>query len=138
MPEFVAPASGATRSVIAQIEAQKETLTKTSTALDGKQDLHRRLVEAIAREVAGQPNEFYPEAKKAGEGPRTKDMQARDKMVTNEIRQLETTQRAQQAALVASDKELAAARLVDRNAYLDTLGDKRAAFVEEAKAFFAH
>ena len=133
-PEFVAPASGATRSVIAQIEAQKETLTKTSTALDGKQDLHRRLVEAIAREVAGQPNEFYPEAKKAGEGPRTKDMQARDKMVTNEIRQLETTQRAQQAALVASDKDLAAARLVDRNAYLDTLGDKRAAFVEEAKA----
>ena len=132
-PEFVAPASGATRSVIAQIEAQKETLAKTSTALDGKQDLHRRLVEAIAREVAGQPNEFYPEAKKAGEGPRTKDMQARDRMVANEIRQLETTQRAQQSALITSDKELAAARLVDRNAYLDTLGDKRAAFVEEAK-----
>jgi hypothetical protein len=132
-PEFVAPAGGTTRAVIAQIEAQKETLAKTGSALDEKQDLHRRLVEAIAREVAGQPNEFYPEAKKAGEGPRTKDMQARDRSVTAEIRQLEAVQRAQQSALIASDRELAAARLADRNAYLDALGGKRPAFVEEAK-----
>ena len=133
LPDFVAPASGATRAVIAQIEAQKETLAKTAVTLDTKQDLHRRLVEAIAREVAGQPNEFYPEAKKPGEGPRTKDMQVRDRSVSTEIRQLEITQRAQQSALVASDKELAAARLTDRNACLDNLGGKRAAFVEEAK-----
>lgn len=131
-PDFVAPASGATRAVIAQIEALKESLAKTNTALEEKQDLHRRLVEAIAREVAGQPNEFYPEAKKAGEGPRTKDMQERDKAVTAEIRRTESVQRAQQAALIASDKDLAAAHLVDRNAYLDALGGKRAAFVEEA------
>ncbi len=133
LPDFVAPASGATRAVIAQIEAQKETLAKTYTALDTKQDLHRRLVEAIAREVAGQPNEFYPEAKKPGDGPRTKDMQLRDRSVGVEIRQLEITHRAQQSALVASDRELASARLTDRNAYLDSLGSKRAAFVEEAR-----
>ena len=132
-PDFVAPASGATRAVIAQIEAQKETLAKTAAALEQKQDLHRRLVEALAREVLGQPNEFFPEPKKPGEGPRTKDMQARDKIVGNEIRQLEATQRAEQTALVASDRDLAAARLTDKNAYLDALGGKRAAFVEEAK-----
>lgn len=132
-PEFVAPASGATRSVIAHIEAQKETLAKTTAVLEEKQDLHRRLVEAIAREVNGQPNEFYPEAKKAGEGPRTKDMQVRDKAVLAEIAQAENAQRAQQAGLVASDKDLAAARLVDRNSYLGALGQKRAAYLEEAQ-----
>jgi hypothetical protein len=132
-PEFVAPASGATRSVIAQIEAQKETLAKTSTVLEEKQDLHRRLVEAIAREVNGQPNEFYPEPKKGGEGPRTKDLQLRDKAVFAEISQTENAKRAQQAALITSDKELAAARLVDRNSYLDALGAKRAAYLEEAQ-----
>ena len=39
-PDFVAPASGATRAVIAQIEAQKETLAKTKTEIDERQDLH--------------------------------------------------------------------------------------------------
>lgn len=132
-PEFVAPASGATRIVIAQIEAQKETLAKTTAVLEEKEDLHRRLVEAIAREVNGQPNEFYPEPKKGGEGPRTKDMQWRDKAVVSEIGQAEGAQRAQQSALIASDKELAAARLADRNSYLDALGGKRAAYLAEAQ-----
>lgn len=130
-PEFVAPASGATRTVISQIEAQKETLSKTNTELETKQDLHRRLVEAIAREALGEPNEFYPEKKKPGDGPRLKDMQARDRAVLVEIRRLETTFTIQQAALIASDKELAAARLTDRNAYLDGLSNKRDAFVAE-------
>ena len=132
-PDFVAPASGATRAVIAQIEAQKETLAKTKTEIENRQDLHRRLVEAIAREALGQPNEFYPEVKKAGEGPRLKDMQARDRGVVTEIRRLESSNAAQTAALIASDRQLAAARLTDKNAYLDALGDKRAAFVEEGK-----
>ena len=130
-PEFVAPASGATRTVISQIEAQKETLSKTNTELEAKQDLHRRLVEAIAREALGEPNEFYPEKKKPGDGPRLKDMQARDRAVVVDIRRLETASTVQQAALIASDKQLAAARLVDRNAYLDGLSAKRDAFVAE-------
>ncbi len=132
-PDFIAPASGATRAVIAQIEAQKETLAKTKTELDGRQDLHRRLVEAIAREALGQPNEFYPEVKKAGDGPRLKDMQARDRTTVAEVRRLESSEAAQTAAILASDRQLAAARLTDKNAYLDALGSKRAAFVEEAK-----
>ena len=132
-PDFVAPASSATRTVIAQIEAQKETLSKTKAELDERQDLHRRLVEAIAREELGQPNEFYPEVKKAGSGPRVKDMQARDRGVVTEIRRLEGSESAQTAALLASDRQLASARLSDKNAYLDALGTKRAAFVDEAK-----
>ncbi len=132
-PEFVAPVSGATRNVIAQIEAQKETLAKTKAELDTKQDLHRRLVEAIAREALGQPNEFYPEPKKAGDGPRLKDMQARDRAVASEARQLDAAARAQQDALIASDRALSSARLTDRNAYLDALGSKREAFVQEGR-----
>ncbi len=132
-PDFVAPASGATRNVLAQIEAQKETLAKTKAELGERQDLHRRLVEAIAREALGQPNEFYPEVKKAGDGPRLKDMQARDRGTVTDIRRLESSESAQTAALLASDRQLAAARLTDKNAYLDALGSKRAAFVEEAK-----
>ena len=131
--DFVAPASGETRNVIASIEAQKETLSKTKAKLEDKQDLHNRLVEAIARESNGQPNEFYPEPKKAGSGPRTKDMMARDKTVRSEIKGLESTLLLQQEALVASDKQLAAAHLEDRNAYLDALVDKRDGYVEEAK-----
>jgi hypothetical protein len=130
-PDFVAPASGGTRNVISQIEAQKETLAKTAAEHDAAQDLHRRLVEAIAREALGQPNEFYPEPKKPGTGPRLKDMQARDRGVVADVRRLEGAIAAQQAALIASDKQLAAARLVDRNAYLDGLGSRREAFVAE-------
>ena len=130
-PEFVAPASGATRTVISHIEAQKETVAKISTELEAKQDIHHRLVEAIAREALGQPNEFYPEKKKPGDGPRLKDMQARDRAVMVDVRRLEAAAAAQQAALIASDKELAAARLTDRNAYLDSLSTRRDAFVAE-------
>lgn len=132
-PDFVAPASGATRTVMADIEAQKETIAKTKAELEEKQDLHARLVEAIARESAGEPNEFYPEAKKPGFGPRTKAMKARDKTVTSDIKRLETIANLQQEALIASDKQLAAARLADRNAYLDGLIGKRDGFIEEAK-----
>jgi hypothetical protein len=132
-PDFVALASGSTRNVLAQIEAQKETLAKTRAELEERQDLHRRLVEAIAREALGQPNEFYPEPKKPGDGPRLKDMQARDRGTVTDIRRLESAEAAQTAALLASDRLLAASRLSDKNAYLDALGSKRAAFVEEAK-----
>jgi hypothetical protein len=132
-PEFVAPASGATRNVIAQIEAQKETLAKSQAEISERQDLHRRLVEAIAREALGEPNEFYPEKKKPGEGPRLKDMQARDRSVSTDLRRIENAASAQQSALAASDRELSAARLVDRNAWLDGLNAKRDSFVEEGR-----
>jgi hypothetical protein len=132
-PDFVAPASGATRNVLAQIDAQKETLAKTKAELAERQDLHRRLVEAIAREALGQPNEFYPEPKKPGDGPRLKDMRERDRGVAADIRRLESAESAQQAALLASDKQLAAARLADKNGYLDGLTAKRAAFVAEGE-----
>ncbi len=131
--DFVAPASGATRNVLASIEAQKETIAKTKAGLEEKQDLHRRLVEAIARESSGLPNEFYPEPKKAGSGPRTKDMTARDKAVRADITSLNASLTAQQEALVASDKKLSDARLADRNSFLDGLITKREAFIEEAK-----
>jgi hypothetical protein len=132
-PAFVPPASGATRTLLSQIDAAKETLASTNAALEEKQDLHRRLVEATAREVLGQPNEFYPELKKSGEGPRTKDLQARDKITLGEIRNLEAAVAAQTATLAAFDKTLAAQRLADRNAYLDGLVARREAYVEEAK-----
>jgi len=131
-PDFTAPASGETRNVLASIEALKETVAKTKAKLEEKQNLHDRLVEAIARESNGQPNEFYPEPKKSGVGPRTKDMKARDKAVSLEIKRLDTAQAAQHDALLTSDKELAAARLADRNAYLDGLVTKRDGFIEEA------
>jgi hypothetical protein len=132
-PEFVAPASGATRNVLAQMDAQKESLAKTRTDLDAKLDLHRRLVEAIAREALGQPNEFYPEVKKPGEGPRLKDMQARDRQTVAESSRLESAVAALQAALVAGDRQLADARLADKNAYLDALPARREAFIEEGR-----
>jgi len=131
--DFVAPASGATRNVLASIEAQKETIAKTKASLDEKQDLHRRLVEAIARESSGLPNEFYPEPKKAGSGPRTKDMTARDRAVRADVTNLNASLTALQDALVASDKKLSDARLADRNSFLDGLITKREAFIEEAK-----
>jgi len=132
-PDFLAPASGATRSVLAQIDAQKETVAKTKAELEERQDLHRRLVEASAREALGQPNEFYPETKKPGQGPRLKDMQARDKGVVADVSRLQSAEAAQTAALLASDRQLAAARLTDKNAYLDSLADKRGAFVAEGE-----
>ncbi len=132
-PEFIAPASAATRGIIAQIEAQKETLAKTRAEISGQQDLHRRLVEAIAREALGQPNEFYPEKKKPGDGPRLKDIQARDRAVTADLRRLETAASAFQTALASSDRELSTARLADRNSWLDGLTAKRDSFVEEGR-----
>ena len=132
-PDFVAPASGATRTVLAQIEAAKETLAKTKADLEARHDLHRRLVEATAREALGQINEFYPEPKKAGEGPRVKDLQARDRITVAEIRALSSAETAQTAALVTLDKSLALARLSDRNSYLDAVAARRDAYVAEAQ-----
>ncbi len=132
-PDFVAPASGSTRTVIAQMEAAKETLAKTKTDLEERQDLHRRLVEATARESLGQPNEFYPEVKKAGDGPRVKDLQARDRTTLADIRRLEAAAAAQTEALLSLDKTLATARLTDRNNYLDATVARRDAYVQEAK-----
>jgi len=132
-PEFVAPASPETRAVLAGIEGQRETLSKTKAERDEKQDLHRRLVEAVARESLGQPNEFFPEPKKPGTGPRTKDMQARDKALVVDLSRLTATLAAQQEALIANDRQLASARLTDRNSYLDGLNGKREAYVAEAE-----
>jgi hypothetical protein len=132
-PDFVAPASGATRTIIAQLEALKESLTKTQAEITEKQDLHRRLVEAIAREALGEPNEFYPEKKQAGSGPRLKDMKARDNGVTAELRALEGVAKTQQSALLTGDKDLSNARLADRNTWLDGLVTKRESFVEEGR-----
>ena len=132
-PEFVPPASGATRIMLSQIDAAKETLAATEASLMERHDLHRRLVEATARESLGQPNEFYPEAKKAGDGPRLKDLQVRDSATMKEIRSLQAAAAAQTEALRAFDKTLAAQRLVDRNAYLDGIAARREAYVDEAK-----
>jgi len=132
-PDFVAPASGATRTLLAQLEALKESLAKTQTEATERQELHRRLVEAIAREALGEPNEFYPEKKKAGEGPRLKDMRARDNTVNAELRALEGVARTQQRGLIDGDRDLSNARLADRNAWLDGLATKREAFVEEGR-----
>ncbi len=131
--EFIAPASGSTRTIMAQIEAAKETLAKTKATLEDQQELHRRLVEGIARESLGQPNEFYPEAKKPGDGPRLKDLQARDRATLVEIRQSEATLAGQSQALVAMDRTLADGRLVDRNNYLDAIVARRDSYVQEAK-----
>ena len=132
-PEFVAPASGTTRTLLSQIDAAKETFAATEVSLTERHDLHRRLVEATARESLGQPNEFYPEAKKAGDGPRLKDLQVRDSATVKEIRGLQAAAAAQTEALRAFDKTLAAQRLVDRNAYLDGIITRRDAYVDEAK-----
>ena len=132
-PEFVAPASGATRTMLSQIDAAKETLAATEASLTEKHDLHRRLVEATARESLGQPNEFYPEAKKAGDGPRLKDLQTRDAATMKEIRSFQAAAAAQMDALRTFDKTLAAQRLVDRNTHLDGIATRREAYVDEAK-----
>ena len=95
--------------------------------------MHRRLVEAIAREELGLPNEFFPEPKKPGEGPRLRDMRARDLRVQAQIRKLEAELNAATADLAAAEAALARGRLSDRNAFLDTLNARREAFVNEAQ-----
>lgn len=131
--DFVAPASGATLNIIAQIDVHKETSERLGKLLEEQQSMHRRLVEATAREELGQSNEFYPEAKKPGEGPRLKDMKSRNLRVETEMRRLEIARQTAGVDLAASEAALARARLTDRNAYLDSINAKRTAFLEEAK-----
>lgn len=131
--DFVAPASGATLNIIARIDVLKESVERLGKFLEEQQAMHRRLVEATAREELGLPNEFYPEAKKPGEGPRVKDMKLRDVRVNGEIHRLENELKAVIADLAFEEAALAKSRLTDRNAYLDSLNAKRSAFLEEAK-----
>ena len=131
--DFVAPASGTTLNVIARNDALKEAVERVSKQLEEQQAMHRRLVEAIAREELGLPNEFYPEPKKAGEGPRLKDMRLRDAKVASEMRRLELALNATANDLAAGEDAVAKAHLTDRNAYLDSLNAKRESFVEEAR-----
>lgn len=130
---FIPTASAATRQIVSQVEAVKETISKLTADQNEKEGLHRRLIEAIAREVAGQPNEFFPEPKKAGEGPRTKDMQRRDLETTRELSRLSASLAQQTAILERLNQSLAAARLVDRGTMLDALPSRREAFVREAE-----
>lgn len=130
---FIPTPSPATRQIISQVEAVKETVSKLKANITEKESLHRRLVEAIARELAGLPNEFFPQAKKAGDGPRTKDMQRRDLATTKEISQLTASLAQQTATFQNLDQSLAAARLVDRTTMLDALPERRDAFVNEAE-----
>jgi hypothetical protein len=131
--DFVAPASGATLNIIARNDALKEAVERVSKQLEEQQGMHRRLVEAIAREELGLPNEFYPEPKKPGEGPRLKDMRLRDARVASDIHRLEQALSASAADLAAGEDAVAKSRLTDRNAYLDSLLTKRDSYVEEAR-----
>ncbi len=49
--EFLAPASGSTLNVIARMDGTKNALERLNKQIDDEQGMHRRLVEAIAREV---------------------------------------------------------------------------------------
>ena len=130
--DFVAPATGATLNIIAKIDAQKESIEQLTRQLEESHSMHRRLVEAIAREELGLPNEFYPEPKKPGEGPRLKDMRQRDVRVESESKKLEHALQLANTELIALNDSLAKSRLADRNNFLDALASKRASFVEEA------
>lgn len=130
---FVPTASPETRQIVSKVEAVKEAVSKLKAEQNEKENLHRRLVEAIARELAGQPNEFFPEPKKAGEGPRTKDMQRRDLDTTRELSKLAAALAQQSAALDSLNLPLAAARLVDRGVMLDALPSRREAFKTEGE-----
>jgi len=130
---FVPTPSSATRQIVTQVEAVKESLSKLKADQNEKENLHRRLVEAIAREVAGEPNEFFPEPKKAGEGPRTKDMQRRQLETTRELSRITATLIQQSSVLENLNQSLASARLVDRGTMLDALPSRREAFVKEAQ-----
>ena len=132
-PDFVAPASGATLNIVARMDALKEASERMGKQIEEEQAMHRRLVEAIAREELGLPNEFYPEPKKPGEGPRLKDMRSRDLRVQAEIRKLEGALNVATADLAQAEDALARGRLTDRNAYLDSLNTRREAFVREAE-----
>ena len=132
-PEFLAPASGSTLNVIARIDGAKNALERLNKQIEDEQGMHRRLVEAIAREELGLPNEFFPEPKKPGEGPRLRDMRARDLRVQAQIRKLEAELNAATADLAAAEAALARGRLSDRNAFLDMLSARREAFVNEAQ-----
>lgn len=131
-PDFVAPASGATLNIVAKMDGYREALERLKTELEDQQNMHRRLVEAIAREEIGLPNEFYPEPKKAGNGPRVKDMRLRDSRIEADIRKLEASFKTASHDLEAAGDALARARLTDRNNYIDSLAKRRSAFAEEA------
>ena len=132
-PEFIAPASGSTLNIIAKWEASKQNLQNLQAKREKEESMHRRLVEAIAREELGMTNEFYPETKKPGSGPRLSDLKRRDNRAIKEIEQLDSSILASGSEIASLESSLASARLSDRNFYLDSLNSKRASFVEEAE-----
>ncbi len=130
---FLAPASPPTRRLLTQIDASKERLATLQSDQTDAEALHRRLVEALARESNGLPNEFFPEPKKAGEGPRTKDLQRRDLAASRDLDRLAAALTQESTTLASFNSSLAAARLIDRNTLWDSLPERRAAFIQEAK-----
>lgn len=131
-PDFVAPASGSTLNQISKMDACRENLERLKKEFEENQNMHRRLVEAIAREEQGLPNEFYPEPKKAGNGPRVKDMRLRDTKIEADLRKLEAAVKIAANELETTADAISRARLTDRNNYIDALSKRRDAFVQEA------
>lgn len=132
-PGFIPPASPPTRRLLTQIDAAQERLASLQSNLTEAEALHRRLVEALARESNGLPNEFFPEPKKAGEGPRTKDLQRRDLAASRDLARLAAALPQETTTLASLNTALAAARLADRNALWDALPQRRPAFIQEAQ-----
>jgi len=132
-PQFFPPPSEQTMSFQTQMEVHKEQLTKAQQQLADEQRIHEHLVEAMAREKRGQPNEFYPEPKESGRGARFRDLEDRDKHAITDIARLETTVSTESEALAAAEKEFAGGQLVDRNTYSEKILSHRDAYVLEAR-----
>lgn len=136
-PAFLAPAGKETDRQRLESGALEQEIARLEEELRQHQDLQRRLIDAIPKELHGEPNEFYParpgEPKGSGAGTRYKDLKQRETKAGADAALTETSLREARPRLDEATRNLARLRQADMAQYLSQLEGRRAEYATEAQ-----
>ncbi|HEV7402526.1 MAG TPA: DUF4407 domain-containing protein [Chthoniobacteraceae bacterium] len=133
-PDFLAPASQETDRRRQENAALEQQIARLEEELRKHQDRQRRLIDAIPKELNGEPNEFYPDEHKGpGPGTRYKDLLERKTSAGADAAATESKLREARQQWDEAVGNLARLRQADMAEYLAQLESGRAAYAGEAQ-----
>jgi hypothetical protein len=133
-PGFKPQTSAETVGLEQQWQAQLRILEGKRSELQEQQSLEQRLIEASARELRGEPNEYYPDMPKVeGDGTRYKDLSKRRDRVSARVTQINVEINDQSQVVARLEKELAHRRQLDAQTQIHQIDATREQWLEEAR-----
>jgi hypothetical protein len=133
-PGFKPETSAQTAGLEQQWQAQLKLLKEKKSALQEQQSLEQRLIEASARELRGEPNEYYPDTpKQRGDGTRYRDLSVRRDRASQRVAQINAEISEHTQVVARLDKRLADQRQLDAQEQIKRIDATRGQWLEEAR-----